>query len=71
LASTVRQCSVTTSGASNPRNRGALDLEGVKRLREVLNELKGHATVFIVSSAPALLQLADMRIRVDRRRTAS
>jgi ATP-binding cassette subfamily C protein LapB len=50
---------------------GALDLEGVKRLREVLKELKGHTTVFIVSSAPTLLQLADMKIRVDRRRTAS
>jgi ATP-binding cassette, subfamily C, bacterial LapB len=50
---------------------GSLDLEGVKRLRELLMELKGHTTVFIVSNTPALLQLADMRIRVDRRRTAS
>ena len=50
---------------------GSLDLEGVKRLCQLLKELKSHTTVFIVSSAPALLQLADMRIRVDRRRTAS
>jgi ABC-type bacteriocin/lantibiotic exporter with double-glycine peptidase domain len=47
---------------------GSLDLSGVKRLCEVLKELKGHTTVFIVSSDPALLQLADVKIRVDRRK---
>ena len=50
---------------------GSLDLEGVKRLCDILKEVKGRTTVFIVSSAPALLQLADLRIRVDRRRTPS
>ena len=49
----------------------SLDLEGLRRLGEVLNELKGRTTTFIASSAPALLQLADVRYRVDRRRTAS
>ncbi|WP_198026702.1 ABC transporter transmembrane domain-containing protein [Bradyrhizobium sp. ARR65] len=47
---------------------GSLDLNGVKRLGDVLKELKGRTTVLIVSSSPALLQLADMRIRVDRRK---
>ncbi|MCK9914332.1 ABC transporter transmembrane domain-containing protein [Microbacteriaceae bacterium K1510] len=47
---------------------GSLDLVGVKRLCDLLKELKGSTTVFIVSSAPALLQLADVKIRVDRRK---
>jgi ABC-type bacteriocin/lantibiotic exporter with double-glycine peptidase domain len=47
----------------------SLDLEGVRRLCDVLKELKGRTTVFIVSSAPALLQLADVSYRFDRRRT--
>jgi len=47
----------------------SLDLEGVRRLCDVLKELKRHTTVFIVSSAPALLQLADVKYRFDRRRT--
>jgi ATP-binding cassette subfamily C protein LapB len=50
---------------------GSLDLDGIKRLCDLLKELKGHTTVFIVSSAPVLLQLADVTIRVDRRRAAS
>jgi ABC-type bacteriocin/lantibiotic exporter with double-glycine peptidase domain len=49
----------------------SLDLEGVRRLCDVLKDLKGRTTVFIVSSAPALLQLADVRYRVDRRKTPS
>ncbi len=46
----------------------SLDLDGVARLRGLLAEMKGQTTVFIVSSSPALLQLADMKVRVDRRR---
>ncbi|MBR0694257.1 ABC transporter transmembrane domain-containing protein [Bradyrhizobium lablabi] len=46
---------------------GSLDLAGVKHLREFLKELKGIATVFMVSSAPALMELADVTIHVDRR----
>ncbi len=46
---------------------GSLDLAGVRHLCEFLKELKGRTTVFIVSSAPALLHLADVEIRVDRR----
>ena len=49
---------------------GSLDLEGVRRLCEVLKGLKGHTTVFLVSSAPELQQLADAKIRVDRRKDA-
>jgi ABC-type bacteriocin/lantibiotic exporter with double-glycine peptidase domain len=50
---------------------GSLDLDGVARLRDLLKELKGHTTVFIVSSNPTLLQLADMKVRVDRRSVAA
>ena len=45
-----------------------LDLDGVRRLAELLKELKGHVTVFIVSSNQALLKLADQKIRVERRK---
>jgi ABC-type bacteriocin/lantibiotic exporter with double-glycine peptidase domain len=50
---------------------GSLDLDGIARLRELLKELKGHTTVLIVSSSPTLLQLADMKVRVDRRGVAT
>ncbi len=50
---------------------GSLDLDGVARLRELLKELKGHTTILLVSSSPALLQLADMKVRVDRRGVAA
>ena len=69
-----------TGGLSRPdgRRRQRQDLgdptfglEGVRLLCELLLELKGRTTVLIVSSAPAVLKLADMRIRVDRRKTAS
>lgn len=46
----------------------SLDLDGVARLRELLKGLKGRTTVFIVSSSQPLLQLADMKVRVERRR---
>ncbi len=46
---------------------GSLDLNGVTRLCTLLKELKGRTTVLMVSSSPALLQLTDMKIRVDRR----
>lgn len=49
----------------------SLDLDGTRRLGELLKGLKGHATVFMVSNTPALLQLADRRIIVDRRRAAA
>jgi ABC-type bacteriocin/lantibiotic exporter with double-glycine peptidase domain len=49
----------------------SLDLDGVARLRALLKELKGQTTVFIVSSSSALLQLADMKVRVDRRKVAA
>lgn len=45
----------------------SLDLDGVVKLRELLRELKGRTTVFLVTSSPTLLQLADMKVRVDRR----
>lgn len=46
---------------------GPLDLDGVARLHKLLKDLKGRTTVLIVSSNPTLLQLADMKVRVDRR----
>ncbi len=46
----------------------SLDLDGISRLRELLRELKGRTTVFIVSSSSTLLQLADMTVRIDRRK---
>ena len=45
---------------------GALDLDGMRKLIEILQELKGHITVFLVSGNPILLQLADQKIRVER-----
>jgi ATP-binding cassette, subfamily C, bacterial LapB len=48
---------------------GPLDLDGVARLGELLKELKGRTTLLVVSSRPSLLQLADVKVRVDRRRT--
>jgi ATP-binding cassette, subfamily C, bacterial LapB len=50
---------------------GSLDLDGVAKLHELLKELKGRTTVFLVSSSPTLLQLADMKVRVDRRGAAT
>jgi ABC-type bacteriocin/lantibiotic exporter with double-glycine peptidase domain len=50
---------------------GSLDLDGVTKLLDLLKELKGHTTVFLVSSSPPLLQLADMNVRVDRRGIAA
>jgi ATP-binding cassette subfamily C protein LapB len=50
---------------------GSLDLDGVARLREILKGMEGHTTVFLVSSRPALTELADMKIRVDRRKTST
>ncbi|MDL2403813.1 ABC transporter transmembrane domain-containing protein [Rhizobium mayense] len=47
----------------------SLDLDGVARLRDLLKELKGKTTMLVVSSNPSLLQLADMKVRIDRRRT--
>jgi ATP-binding cassette, subfamily C, bacterial LapB len=41
-----------------------LDLDGTKRLVELLMELKGHTTVFLVSAAPAIIELADRKLRV-------
>lgn len=46
---------------------GALDLDGMRRLIKALEELKGHATMFVVSDNPALLRLTDMTMRVNRR----
>jgi ABC-type bacteriocin/lantibiotic exporter with double-glycine peptidase domain len=45
----------------------SLDIDGVTRLRDLLSELKGRTTVFLVSSNPSLLQLADMKVRIERR----
>lgn len=41
---------------------GALDLDGMRRLTDALKSLKGHTTVFLASSNPALTQLADTTI---------
>jgi ATP-binding cassette, subfamily C, bacterial LapB len=41
-----------------------LDLDGIKRLVELLNELKGHTTVFLVSGTPMMTELADRKLRV-------
>ena len=43
----------------------SLDLDGMRRLTEVLQKLKGRITVFLVSSNPALLQLADLTLRIN------
>jgi ABC-type lipoprotein export system ATPase subunit len=44
---------------------GALDLDGMRKLVELLRELKGRITIFLVSGNPALLQLADQKIRIE------
>lgn len=49
---------------------GPLDLDGEKRLVALLKELKGKTTVFIVSTDPALVALADRTIRLVRRKAA-
>lgn len=41
-----------------------LDLDGIKRLVELLKELKGHTTIFLVSGAPMMTELADRTLRV-------
>lgn len=46
---------------------GALDLDGMRRLMEILRLLKGHITIFLVSTNPTLLDLADMKIHAIRR----
>ncbi len=43
---------------------GALDLDGMRRLVESLNEIKGHTTIFLVSQDPTLLGIVDQTIRV-------
>jgi len=43
---------------------GTLDLDGMRRLVEILEGLKGHVTIFVVSSNPDLLRLADQTISV-------
>ncbi|MFT3732950.1 MAG: ABC transporter transmembrane domain-containing protein [Hyphomicrobium sp.] len=45
---------------------GALDLDGTRRLLEILKGLKGQTTIFLVSGNPSLLALADEKIRVTR-----
>lgn len=45
-----------------------LDIDGVKRLVALLKGLKGETTVLIVSANPAVLALADMRVRIERRK---
>ncbi|MDE1172824.1 MAG: ABC transporter transmembrane domain-containing protein [Parvibaculaceae bacterium] len=46
---------------------GALDLDGTKRLMEVLRQLKGHITILICSNNPTMLELADQTVRIERR----
>lgn len=41
-----------------------LDLDGLRRLAELLKELKGHTTMFFTSCRPITLDLADVRVRV-------
>lgn len=43
------------------------DLDGIKRLIELLKELKGNTTVLLVSGNPTLLALADTRVRFEPR----
>jgi len=52
------------------RSDAPLDLDGVKRLVALLEELKGDTTVLMVSSNPKLLALADTRVRIERGKTA-
>lgn len=44
----------------------ALDIDGMRRLTEVLKTLKGRVTIFLVSSNPALRELAEQTIRLER-----
>lgn len=48
----------------------ALDLDGMRRLTEVLKELKGRVTIFLASHNPALLQLTDRTVHIERRPAA-
>lgn len=41
-----------------------LDLDGIKRLVGLLKEMKGHTTVFFTSRTPAMIDLADRKLRV-------
>ena len=41
-----------------------LDLDGIKRLAELLKELKGHTTVFLVSGTSMMVELADRKLQV-------
>ncbi len=43
---------------------GALDLDGTRRLLEILKEIKGQTTIFLVSQDPTLLQIVDQTIRL-------
>ncbi|HEU0216534.1 MAG TPA: ABC transporter transmembrane domain-containing protein [Stellaceae bacterium] len=44
----------------------SLDLDGLKRLSQLLSELKGHTTVVFASQMPMLIALADRTVRVTR-----
>ncbi len=46
---------------------GTLDLDGMRRLVDILKGLKGRTTIFMVSGNPDLVQLADQKIRIERR----
>jgi hypothetical protein len=43
-----------------------LDLDGLKRLTQLLGELKGHTTVLFVSRMPMMIALADRTLQVMR-----
>jgi ATP-binding cassette subfamily C protein LapB len=45
---------------------GTLDLDGMRRLVRILQEMKGRTTIFMVSTNPDLLALADTTIRIER-----
>jgi ATP-binding cassette subfamily C protein LapB len=47
-----------------------LDLDGVKRLIELLKELKGNTTILLVSGNPTLLALADTRVRIEPKKAS-
>jgi len=42
-----------------------LDLDRIRRLFELLKELKGHTTVLLVSGTPRMIELADQTLRVS------
>ncbi len=44
---------------------GAFDLDGMHRLVGILKEFKGRITIFVVSSNPELVELADQKIHID------